>query len=113
MKSLIVSIGVLIVTSIPCLAASYNTVSVAATATVILPTSKNRAGWSVHNVSTSTIYLGTDSSVTATTGLPILAGEKILADGAYSWRNTLYGIVTTGSAQEVRYMEWGLNEISQ
>lgn len=95
------------------MASSYNTINIAPTATLILPASRDRAGWVLCNVSTSTIYIGATSSLTTANAIPLLTNEKMLADGDYMWRGAIYGIAPSGASMELRYLEWGFSEVSQ
>lgn len=106
-------LSLLMVNAVFCSASSYNTVSVAPTATLIIPASRDRAGWLISNVSTSTVYIGPNSSITTANGIPLLTNEKLLADGGYSWRGNIYGIAPSGASMELRYLEWSLIEVSQ
>lgn len=53
----------------------------------------------VHNAGSVTIYLGRDAAVTTSTGLPVLAGEKVQV--SLSPGENLYGVSGT-AAQDVR-----------
>lgn len=88
----------------------YNTKSIANTATLIFSGNQARAGFILHNAGSQDIYLGGDSSVASSTGIPIAPGEKILADGSSAYNGTLYGIVASGTA-DLRFMEWGENDV--
>lgn len=62
----------------------------------------DRKNITIFNNGTATIYIGSDSSVTTATGLPIPAGSQYSAD--YGSKVTVYGI--SGSAgQDVRVLE--------
>lgn len=111
MKKLIIAALFLVAPS--CFAASYNTVSVTGTQTAILPASRDRAGWMIHNTSTSTVYIGNDTSIATTTAFPLLPGEKMMNDGKYSWRGAIKAIGPASTSSDIRYFEWGFSEISQ
>lgn len=108
-----VIIAALLFAAVACYAASYNAVSVTSTQTAILPASRDRAGWIIHNVSTSTIYIGNDTAIGTGTALPVLPGEKVVNDGKYAWRGAIKGIGATNTSSEIRFFEWGFSEISQ
>lgn len=57
----------------------------------------------IHNSGSSTVFLG-GSIVTAATGLPLLAGEKISFDIQNNQNVEVFAIVSTGTV-EVRIME--------
>lgn len=111
MKKLL--IAALLLAAPSCFAASYNAVNVTSTQTSILPASRDRAGWIIHNVSTSTVYIGNDTSVGTTTAMPVLPGEKVVNDGRYAWRGAIRAIGAANTSSEIRYFEWGFSEVSQ
>lgn len=88
----------------------FNTVSVANTATLIFSSSLARAGYILHNASSVDVYLGGDSTVTTSNGIPLAPGEKVFADGDGKYSGALYGIVASGTA-DMRFFEWGENEL--
>jgi len=87
--------------------ASYNTVTVADTATQILAANARRKGCLIRNNSSQTVYLGFDSSVTTSNGLPLGANETLMNSGQFeAYRGAIYGIVAS-STSDVRYWDFG------
>lgn len=80
--------------------ATYGTVSVADTATLIFAADNTGTGWLLHNKGTDVICLGTTSGVTLSNGLPLYAGEKLSWDS----RTALYGISPV-AGQDLRYFK--------
>lgn len=90
-------------------------VSITTAATVIVAASTQsggRIGLFILNNSTTTVYIGPDSTVTTANGFPLLAGEKFILQNdtpnpQYFYTGAVYGIVATGTA-DVRYweMQW-------
>lgn len=85
--------------------ASYNTVTVQTSATQILAANNGRRGFVIYNNGNNLMYLGFDSSVATTTGLPILPQSSFELNGDRCWRGAVYGIAVT-SSDDVRYWEW-------
>lgn len=85
--------------------ASYNTVTVQTSATQILPANNGRRGFVIYNNGGNIMYIGFDSSVATTTGLPILPQASYDLNGDRCWRGAVYGIAVT-SSDDVRYWEW-------
>jgi len=87
---------------------TYNAVSVGSTATLIMAANNERKGCVIFNNGTNTIYLGMDSAVTSSTGLPILANATFSNSNLQAlWRGAIYAI-TASSTSDVRFWEWGL-----
>jgi hypothetical protein len=86
---------------------SYNTVTVDATATLIIGADTGRRGSLItNNDATVTIYLGSDSSVLTTTGTPLPAGATLINSGDQEmFKGDIYGIATTGTV-DCRYIIW-------
>jgi hypothetical protein len=86
---------------------SYGAVSVGVTATLIAPSSSARKGLLVaNNDTTIALFIGPDSSVTASNGMPIPAGGYLINSGTNdNFRGAWYGIVASGSV-DVRYFNW-------
>jgi len=88
-------------------ASTYNTVSVAATATVIMASNPERKGCIIFNTANQTVFLGMDASVTTSTGLPLPANSSLSNSGfGEAWKGAIYGIVVSNTA-DCRYWEWG------
>lgn len=88
----------------------YGTTTITTSATQIIGSSRNRTGWMITNNGTAVIYVGFDTSVTTSNGMPIAEGEKFISNGDKIWRGAIYGIVGTGT-QNVRFQEWSDNDI--
>ena len=90
------------------MADSYNTVSVASTAggSVIIANLTARRNILIKNVGSVIVYIGWDSSVTASNGFPINPqGSLELSGGFVSRKPAVYGIAASGTG-EVRYLLW-------
>ena len=89
------------------MASTYGAVTVqSASPTLIIGANGYRKGTLITNNSTVTIYLGFDSSVTTSTGTPVLASGYFRNSGERdAWRGDIYGIAASSTAN-VRYMEW-------
>lgn len=85
--------------------ASYNTVSVQTSATLILAANNDRRGLIVYNNGNNTMYIGLDAAVTTSTGIPILPQSSFELNGDKCWRGAVYGIAVT-SSDDCRYWEW-------
>lgn len=88
------------------MAASYNTVTVANTATLILASNNNRRGSMVMNVSSGTVYIGQNANVTTSNGFPLLQNASFSNSGQNAvWKGAIYGIVASGTS-DCRYWEF-------
>ena len=86
---------------------TYNTVTVSNVATLILAPNTARLSLLLVNASTdTTIYIGQDTSVTTTNGVPIYPESNLTEDsgGTKMYCGPIYGIVSTGTA-DCRYWE--------
>ena len=74
---------------------SYGQTSVGSTATAIASTRANRSGLSIHNLqgASAAVYLGTDNTVTTSTGLVLEPGMSV----TFATPVQIYGIVASGS----------------
>lgn len=80
---------------------SYGAVSIGATAAVLVAARQQRESVLIKNNHASQIlYLGGDSSVLTTTGLPLAAGESVRIES----KNVIYAIAS-GASTGVRYFE--------
>lgn len=77
----------------------YGSVTVGTSATQIELRKPHRVSFTIVNNSASTVYLGMDSTVTTSTGLPIVAGASFTED---YYIGDLYAIVGSGTA-DLRY----------
>tara|TARA_R110000782_G_scaffold263592_1_gene356304 strand:- start:1855 stop:2424 length:570 start_codon:yes stop_codon:yes gene_type:complete len=78
----------------------YGTVSVTTSATLIRAANIERSSCLVVNVGANDMHIGTDSSVTAANGIPVLSGQSL----TFTVETTIYGI-STGGANDVRYLD--------
>jgi len=85
---------------------AYGAVSVGNTATKIINNNCGRqALMLVNNSSDTIVYLGTDSSVTTTTGLPLFYYSTRDFTKTFGYYNgDIYGITASGTA-DIRYWE--------
>jgi len=88
-------------------AISYNNVTVQSSgATLIKDANNARRGIQVYNNGNVIIYVGPNSNVTPSTGIPLLPQSLYETSGEkQGWRGTVYGIAASGTA-DVRYFEW-------
>jgi hypothetical protein len=86
---------------------AYGTVTVNATATQILSSNPSRKGCIINNNSSTLIlYIGFDSSVSTTNGMPIPPNSYYYDSGTHdAWRGSVYGIAPSDTIN-VRYQEW-------
>lgn len=83
---------------------AYGNVSIGAAAAVIKAAKSTRRYIYIYNAHASqTLYLGFDSSVTTSNGLPVAAGQSIKLEG---YIGVIYGI-GSGAATDTRYLEVG------
>lgn len=86
---------------------SYNTVTVAATATKILSVNSARTSYIIQNVGTENLYIGQDASITTANAIKLVPDGSITEDGSSSgklWMGDVYGIVAVGTS-DARYWE--------
>lgn len=92
------------------MASSTDAVSVTTSATQLVAENFERIALIIHNNSTQVVYLGTDSSDTTSSGIPLAAGDTMIFDfeggvaNQFFFKNGLWGIVASGTA-DVRVME--------
>lgn len=82
------------------MAFNTGTVSVAATATLIIASNTSQKRRNIKNVGSQTVYLGSDSSVTTSNGFPLRALESI---NIGDFNGTIYGIVASSTNNVVFY----------
>lgn len=87
------------------MANTQNAVTVGTSATLVLAANAWRRGFNVYNNGTVACYLGFDSTVTTSTGTPILPNAAFTSDGLNNYRGDVY-MISGSSGQNVRYMEW-------
>lgn len=79
--------------------ANPKAVSVTTSATKLLDENTKRISFYMVNNSTTTTYIGADSTVTAANGIPIVSGGVMNEDQGFRlYKGPLYGIVSAGSA---------------
>lgn len=79
---------------------SYSAVSVTTSPTLILSANSNRLSLIIVNSDASaTLYIGDDSSVSISNGIPISAGSNLTEDsgGTKIWMGPVYGVSSTGT----------------
>lgn len=87
---------------------NYGNASVVSTAggTAIIANLAQRRTVIIYNNGTAIVYLGFDSSVTTSNGIPLLPQSSMELGGKNVSRKTaIYGIAASGT-QDVRYMSW-------
>lgn len=84
----------------------FNTVSVGTTPTLIVPANAQRLSLIVVNTSSGTVYLGQDTTVTTSNGIPMLQNQNLTEDsgGTKMYCGPIYGIVAS-STSDVRAWE--------
>ena len=86
---------------------TYNAVTIQSTATQVLSGNAERKGAIFSNNGTQTLFLGMDSSVTTSNGLPLVAnGTLTMDDFGGVWKGQVWGIVASSTA-DLRYWEFG------
>jgi hypothetical protein len=87
---------------------SYNTVTVAATAggTLIVAANPQRLSLIITNTGVQTVYIGQDTSLDSSNGVPLLTNATLTEDsgGTKMYCGPIYGITAT-STSDVRYWE--------
>lgn len=89
------------------MAIAYSNVTVQSTSPTLIKASNNaRRGIQVYNNGNVIIYVGPDSSVTTSTGIPVLPQSLYETSGEkQGWRGAIYGLAAS-STSDVRYFEW-------
>lgn len=87
---------------------AYGTITVTTSATLVVNANTKRQDLIITNNSVSTdVYIGQDSSVTTSNGLPLYANqtrERSRNGGTYGWLGPVYAICASGTA-DIRYWE--------
>jgi len=101
------------------MATAYAAVSVGATATLIKAANLSRTYLRIVNWGTNPVFLGNDSSVTVSNGIPLVSAKFYGKDGVWekgideadadskalrTFKGPVYGIVASGT-EDVRYWE--------
>jgi len=87
------------------MAVIYNTVTVASTATLIIPSNPGRRMFVIYNNGSNIVYIGPDANVTTSNGIPILQQSSFTQNGSRMWMGAWYGI-TVSSTSDTRYMDY-------
>ena len=90
------------------MADSYGSVSVVSIAggTAIIANLTSRRSVLIKNVGTAIVYIGFDSSVTSSNGMPLNPQGSLELAGVFTTRKSaIHGIAASGT-QDVRYMTW-------
>jgi hypothetical protein len=87
------------------MAVTYNTVTVGNTATQILSANGARRTLIVYNNGTNTVYMGPDTNVTTSNGIPLPQQSSFSQNGEKMWKGAWYGITSTGTS-DVRYIDF-------
>jgi hypothetical protein len=88
-------------------AAQYIAVTVqsSASGTQILAANNERRGVIIYNNGANVVYLGFDSNVTTSNGMPMMPQSSFTLTGDRCWRGIIRGIATS-STDDVRVWEW-------
>jgi len=82
---------------------AYGVVSVGTTPTLIVPANNARRQLIIDNQSSSTVYIGPDTSISSSNAVRLLSGANMTVDAQW-FLSAIYGVVSTGSAN-VAYWE--------
>lgn len=86
---------------------AYGSVTVNTNATLIAASNPARKGCVIVNNGGASIFLGMDSGVTTSNGLPVASNATFSNSNLEAaWRGDIYGIIGSNSA-DVRFWEWG------
>lgn len=87
----------------------FGAVTVTDVVTQIMTPNNSRRAYVIANNGSQTMYLGFSSTITSSTGIPLLPGEKF-ENGGYqdAWASDIYGICATGLSVDCRYLSWGV-----
>jgi hypothetical protein len=84
---------------------AYAAVSVTTSATLIVGANTQRRNLTIVNDGSSTIYIGPDSSITTSNGIPLYGRQGRAEDRIpEGYQGDVYGIIGSGTA-DVRYWE--------
>lgn len=88
------------------MAYSYGAVTVATTATQVLPPNGGRRGFVIRNNGGVVVYLGFDSSVTTATGMPVMPQDTYPFTGEQSaFKGAIWGVAASSTA-DVRFWDY-------
>ena len=99
------SIDVNVSTRVPSTTFTGGAVSVTTTATLIKALNTDRNALFIANNDTRTVFIGKDSSVTAANGFPLAKNDVIEFAGGDLFTGDIYGIIASGAAVDVRFIE--------
>lgn len=80
------------------MSSTYGAVTVTNTATQIMPATNGRFLFVIYNNGATPIYIGFDTSVLSTTGIPIPPQSNYTQNGQKIWPGAVYGITASSSA---------------
>lgn len=86
---------------------TYGAVTVTTSPTIILASNPNRRGCLIgNNDASATVYLGFDTNLTISNGMPLSSGATLQnSDDSALWRGPIYGVAASGTI-DTRYWEW-------
>lgn len=87
------------------MANTYGTSSVGTTAVKVIAANAWRRGFNIYNNGTVLCYFGTDSSVTTSTGIPLLPTSNFSDAGPINYKGDVY-VISGSATQDIRYIEW-------
>lgn len=89
------------------MAISYNTVTVQSSSPSIIRVANNaRRGIQIYNNGNVIVYVGPDSSITASNAIPLLPQSLYETSGEkQGWRGAIYGLAASSTC-DCRYFEW-------
>jgi len=83
---------------------SFNTdqIAISTSAVLIIAANAIRENLQIKNTGTDTVFIGSNSSVTASNGFPVEAGEKLNIN---DYSGDYYGICNTGDSSTMMFVE--------
>lgn len=76
---------------------AYGRVTVTTSPTLIVGPNNSRRQLIIDNTSSSTVYIGPDTSISSSNAVRLLAGANLTIDAQW-FLSGVYGVVSTGSA---------------
>lgn len=84
----------------------YGNLSIGTSSSIVIVSDNARKAAIIYNNGSAVVYLGMDSTVTTTNGLPILPQASLETANRYGgWRGDIYAISGSPS-QDIRYWYW-------
>lgn len=79
---------------------AYAQILVSSTSTIIVPGNSQRLNLIVRNIGSSTLYIGQDSNVTVSNGIPLNQNDVLNDDnsGTGGYKGPVYGILASGTS---------------